>query len=79
MAAGCSIVASNTAPVTEFLENGSSALLVDFFDIDEQATAINRILDDFSLSSDCSAAAMKCVRRVSVTNALAHWEELFKA
>jgi len=32
MSAGCLLVASNTAPVTEFVEEGKNGLLVDFFD-----------------------------------------------
>jgi glycosyltransferase involved in cell wall biosynthesis len=32
MSAGCLLVASNTPPVTEFIEDGKTGLLVDFFD-----------------------------------------------
>ncbi|NDC15642.1 MAG: glycosyltransferase [Synechococcaceae bacterium WB9_2_170] len=43
MAAGCPIVASATAPVQEVLRDGSSALLVDFFDPEAQASALSRL------------------------------------
>ena len=43
MAAGCALVASATAPVQEVLDDGISALLVDFFDPEAHATALNRL------------------------------------
>ena len=46
MAAGCSIVASATAPVEEVLTHDQTALLVDFFDPQAQAAAIERLLTD---------------------------------
>ena len=59
MAAGCSLVASATPPVQEVLENGNSALLVDFFDPEEQVAALNRLLDDPSLRQALAASAQK--------------------
>ena len=41
MAAGCAVIASNTAPVTEVIQHGHDGLLVDFFD--HQAIAENVI------------------------------------
>lgn len=46
MACGCPIVASNTAPVQEFMQNNYSGLLFDFFNIDEQAEKIEYALDN---------------------------------
>ena len=40
MAAGCLLVASNTTPVQEVVEDGRNGLLVDFFDTERLATTI---------------------------------------
>ena len=45
MAAGCCIVASDTAPVREVLTNGETGVLVDFFSPEHQANAIEALLD----------------------------------
>lgn len=45
MATGCLIVASNTAPVREVIEDGVNGLLVEFFDIDAIARAIEEALE----------------------------------
>jgi glycosyltransferase involved in cell wall biosynthesis len=46
MAAGCTIVASDTAPVREVLDDGVSALLADFHSPSAIAACIARALDD---------------------------------
>jgi len=45
MACGCLLVASDTAPVREVLEEGQNGLLVDFFDSQALATRIELALD----------------------------------
>ena len=45
MAAGCSIVASDTPPVREVMTNGQNGLLVDFFSPEQQAEAMASLLD----------------------------------
>ncbi len=40
MSAGCLVIGSRTAPVTEVLQHGQNGLLVDFFDIDGLATTV---------------------------------------
>jgi glycosyltransferase involved in cell wall biosynthesis len=40
MSAGCLVVGSRTAPVTEVLRHGENGLLVDFFDIDGLASTV---------------------------------------
>ena len=45
MAAGCCIVASDTAPVREVLTDGETGVLVDFFSPEHQANAIEALLD----------------------------------
>ena len=57
MAAKCAIVASDTPPVQEILQNGESALLVDFFDGDALVTSVSRILDDRTLANELSSNA----------------------
>ena len=47
--AGCS-TSSSTPPVLEVLEDGISALLNDFHNVDAHAESIMRILDDRNLS-----------------------------
>lgn len=45
MSAGCAIVASNTAPVQEVIEDGTHGLLVDFFDTQGLVDRICTLLD----------------------------------
>ncbi|GAB7528010.1 glycosyltransferase [Pseudomonas sp. 3A(2025)] len=46
MAAGCLLLASDTAPVTEVIEDGSNGLLVDFFDPERLAETVAEVLAD---------------------------------
>ena len=46
MSMGCAIVASDTAPVREAIEDGSTGRLVDFFDHQALASSICELLDD---------------------------------
>ena len=45
MAAGCAVVASRTAPVTEVITDRKSGLLVDFFSPAEVAARVDEVLD----------------------------------
>ncbi len=45
MACGCCIVASNTQPVKEFMQDNYNALLFDFFNIEEQVEKIEYALE----------------------------------
>lgn len=45
MAAGCCIVGSDTAPVREVLTDGVTGVLVDFFSPEQQANAIEELLE----------------------------------
>jgi glycosyltransferase involved in cell wall biosynthesis len=42
---GCAVVASNTAPVKEFLSEGPRSRLVDFFDVEQLKTAAIEMLE----------------------------------
>lgn len=44
MAAGCMIVASNTAPVLELLKDGANGLTIDFFSADALAETLAKVL-----------------------------------
>ena len=46
LSTGCSIVASNTAPVQEIIKTGKEAILVDFFDPDGMAARIDELIRD---------------------------------
>jgi glycosyltransferase involved in cell wall biosynthesis len=45
LACGATVLASNTAPVCEVIEEGKTGLLADFFDVEGLAERANRVLD----------------------------------
>jgi glycosyltransferase involved in cell wall biosynthesis len=45
LSTGCLIVASNTAPVTEVIEDGVNGLLVDFFSPEEICNRVCEVLN----------------------------------
>jgi len=57
MSAGCLLVASDTAPVRELIEDGRTGLLVDFFDIDAIAARICEALERPEAFAEIRAAA----------------------
>jgi glycosyltransferase involved in cell wall biosynthesis len=64
MSIGCPIVASDTAPVLDAIEDGVSGLLGDFFDPEELAVKCIRILNDIDLSKRlCSGARQRAVNQ----------------
>ena len=73
MAAGCALVASATAPVQEVLEDQVSALLVDFFDPEAQAAALNRLLDDAGMRQALAARAQEKAREYTSSSGLEGW------
>lgn len=46
LACGAPVVASDTAPVREVIEHGRTGLLTDFFDADELARTVEKVIDD---------------------------------
>ncbi|MBQ9245778.1 glycosyltransferase [bacterium] len=46
MAAKCTIIASNTAPVKEVMQDAYNGILTDFFDVNELVRKINEVLDN---------------------------------
>ncbi len=61
MAAGCLIVASDTAPVHEVIEDGKNGLLVDFFDVKALADKVASALADPKPHADRRRDARKLV------------------
>jgi glycosyltransferase involved in cell wall biosynthesis len=59
MATGCALVASDTAPVREAISHGEQGLLVDFFDTNGLATAVQSLLADDTRRASLSAAARR--------------------
>jgi len=59
MSMGVAIVASDTAPVQEVIQNGKNGLLVDFFDVRALAKAVIGLLEQPVLRHQLGAAARK--------------------
>jgi glycosyltransferase involved in cell wall biosynthesis len=57
MASECVVVGSNTAPVTEFIEDGVHGLLTDFYDVEGLAERAVRVLKDPAQYRPLGAAA----------------------
>jgi len=76
MAAGCAIVASATAPVQEVLRDGYSALLVDFFDPEAQAAALERLFTDRALARRLAQTAQREAQTYDQAHGLTAWQSL---
>jgi len=76
MATGCAIVASATAPVQEVLRDGHSALLVDFFDPEAQAAALERLFTDPDLAGRLGLTAQRAAKNYDHANGLKAWRSL---
>lgn len=61
MATGCCIVASDTAPVKEVIQNNFNGILVDFYDIDLLVKNINLILNNPENYSNIRTSARKTI------------------
>ena len=59
MSVGCTIVASDTAPLHEAIEHDVTGRLVDFFDGDALAAQVCELLDDSAAAQRLSAAARR--------------------
>jgi len=63
MSAGCALVASDTAPVHEFVAHGREGLLAPFADDAAIAASIARLLDDRDLAASLGRTARERVQR----------------
>ena len=82
MAVEATVVASDTAPVREVLEDGKSGLLVDFFEPDALADAVVEVLEDGDNYREIGQAARRHVaerydfRKVCLLEYVAYINEL---
>ena len=61
MAVGCPVVASDTSPVREVVEDGRNALLTDFFDHEALAERVSELLDRPKAFTDMRARARRTI------------------
>ena len=76
MAAGCCIVASDTAPVREVLTDGDTGVLVDFFSSEGQAQAIEALMDSERSASIPRRGCTSGQRFLRLQKGLRAWMEL---
>lgn len=63
MATGCCIVASDTAPVKEVIQNNFNGILVNFYDIDLLVKNVNLILNNPENYSNIRTSARKTINK----------------
>ena len=73
MAAGCCIVASDTPPVREVLTDGDTGVLVDFFSYEQQANAIEALLNSKDRRRTLSNAARQASAAYDCKEGLRAW------
>ena len=61
MSAGACVIASNTAPVQEVIENNANGYLVDFYDVDGFVSKINEVLDNKDKQENIRMNARKSI------------------
>jgi glycosyltransferase involved in cell wall biosynthesis len=77
MATGCALVASDTPPVREVVEDGRNGLLADMRDPGAIAAAVERLLDDRATARRFRAAARATVeQRYALERQLKRQEKL---
>jgi glycosyltransferase involved in cell wall biosynthesis len=79
LACGATVLASNTAPVAEMIEDGKNGLLVDFFDVEGIAQLASRVLDDPGEHKPLGAAGVDMIQsRYSLDLCLPRMLELYE-
>ena len=76
MAAGCCIVASDTPPVREVLTDGETAVLVDFFSSEQQANAIEVLLESADRRQALAGAARQASGDYDCKEGLRSWIDI---
>lgn len=80
MAAGCRIIASDTAPVKEVMKDGYNGILTDFYDINALVEKINMVLDNRDNYNEMTVNARKTVvDNYDIKNLLPAEVEFFKS
>lgn len=78
MSAGCLLVASDTDPVKELIEDGKNGLLVDFYNVQQIARTIVRALESPEKYAPIRAAARRAiVEKYAIRDIYAQKERLF--
>lgn len=79
MSAGCLVIGSRTAPVEEVIRHGENGLLVDFFDKEQLADAVDQVLNaPDRLQPLRDAARNTIVQRYPLSQGIAAYREIFK-
>ncbi|MEA5504192.1 glycosyltransferase family 4 protein [Halotia wernerae UHCC 0503] len=79
MSTGCLVLGSDTAPVTEVIQDGKNGLLVDFFSPRKIADRINEVLNHPTHMAEIRANARKTVlERYALANLLPQHVQLIK-
>ena len=76
MAAGCPLVASDTAPVQELIRDGAEGLLVPFWDPEAISQGLQRLLEDSVMACQLGKAARKAAKGYSADCGLEGWQQL---
>lgn len=79
MAAGCVVVASDTAPVREVIIDGHNGMLVDFFDHHGIAKRIAKVLDSVDEYDCLRSAAKLTASRFDVAYGTKHYFDVFES
>lgn len=79
IASGCVVVGSNTAPVQEVVEDGVSGMLVDFFDAEEIASAVCRVITSPGEFDSMKEAARLTANKFDVVKGVSGYFDVFKS
>jgi glycosyltransferase involved in cell wall biosynthesis len=78
MASGCVVIASDTAPVKEVIVDGINGMLVDFFDHQEIAKSVCKVLKSTGQYDGLASAAKLTASRFSVKSGVSQYFEIFE-
>jgi len=79
LACGCTVVASDTAPVREVIQHEQNGLLADFYDLDGLAHLAMQVLDDPEKHRPLGQASIRLVdEKYSLAKTATQMMELFE-